>query len=628
MAIVKGSPRAVIYTRVSTSQQGEGTSLAGQYAACAKRAQDDGVLIVGHFEETKSGALYQSRSELQKALALIESGEAQRLILSKLDRTGRDVDDLRDVKRRVEAAGAQMVFADGMTFEKGAVGNLTFTLMSGFAEFERALIAERMIGGTLRLAESGKQPNPKAPYGYYVWTKNDVIRGQCTPEQRGTYIVKEEEAKWVKPLFERLAAGESLRAVATWLQREGAPTRTGTPWNPGTIVRMIEKETYIGKPAWRKYKSIVDESRAERGIGIRYDVPRPKEEHFIFDAPALIDEDLWKRANETVKAGRFERSGRNTAKYMLTGYVTCPLCGRRMTAIPCRTGTLVPQRTNVYRCLGAVKKNAEVKRKCEFPSMIGPRLDECVIEALAAFFEGPEILEKAVAEFLAHQKIKSAQSNDSSRLRHVEREIGACRQREEIAATKEIESAMKGQDGSVFAGLRDQNARKRKELEIEKESLITRQAVSHLEVPVLELDVATRLLSALRDQSVPLLEKNLLLRPFVKIVYPRLIPQDLRVSAKAWRARGCPEPVEGDGKGHPFARHLGGCDIVLRFGTNAAFILSRHIVGWDVTFDRGHRKALVPRWETTLRVEEKNPLPQDWKKLSTVTTWAHKRGLY
>ena len=615
MAIVKSSPRAVIYTRVSTSHQEDSTSLAGQFAACAKRAQDEGLLVVGHFEEVKSGGLYQSREQLQKALAMIEKNEAQTLILAKLDRGGRDVDDLRDVKRRVERAGARMVFADGMTFEKGAVGDLMFTQLSAFAEFERALIRDRMYAGLERLAASGKQPNTKAPYGYYLWTKHDVIRGLCTEEQRGTYILKDEEAMWVKPLFERLAAGESLRGVATWLEREGAPTRTGAQWNPGTIVRLIEKEVYIGRPAWRKNQHMVDESRAERGVGIRYSIPRPPEEHFVFDAPALIDEGLWERANEAVRAGRAERSGRTDAKYMLTGFLTCPLCGRRLITIPISAGRKDKRhRTHLNRCLGAIKRNAEVKSQCDLPSLIGPRLEEFVITALTEFLQTPSMIELSVTEFKNYQKAKSRESGDDARLRHIEREIAACHQREEVAATKEVEAVIKGQEGAVFASVREQSARKRRELEAEMDALCARQAVSNLSVPEVEQDVAVRLVNALHDESISPISKNALIRPLVKAVYPRLVPPELRVSPKAWRARGCPIPPDAhDGIcGHPSGRHLGGCDILLRFGKEAIFILSHHLVRWEPKVIC-KRKSLVPIFETTLRVEEKNPFPMDWK---------------
>ena len=132
--------RCVIYTRVSTGQQTENTSLAGQYAVCARKALDEGSRIVAHCEETASGGLYITRGELQKALELIENGDADDLILAKLDRTGRELESLRDIRRRVERNGGHLIFADGMNFEQNAVGNLMFSQMGAFAEFERELI--------------------------------------------------------------------------------------------------------------------------------------------------------------------------------------------------------------------------------------------------------------------------------------------------------------------------------------------------------------------------------------------------------------------------------------------------------------------------------------------------------
>ncbi|BCM90559.1 hypothetical protein IAD21_02413 [Abditibacteriota bacterium] len=624
MAIVKDVPRAVIYTRVSTEHQSDNTSLAGQFAICAKRAQEEGALVVGAFEEVKSGGLYALRDQLQKALALIEKGEAQMLILAKLDRAGRDVDDLRDVRRRVEAAGGRLVFADGMKFEQGAIGNFLFTTLSAVAEVEKAMIVERMGAGQERLAKSGKNPNPTPPYGYYIWKKSDVIRGLCTPEQRGTYILNEEEAQWVRPIFEQLAQGVSTRGVATWLQHKGVPTRSGNPWHQSTIAQMVQNEVYIGRGIWRRNQRLIDESRAERGIGIHYDVRRPVEQQFVFEAPPLIDEGLFQQANEVVKAGRAERSGRNDAKYMLTGLLACPLCGRRVSTVPYsrnRIDTIM--RTHFYRCQGSVKHNGEASRKCELPSVTGLGLENLVTVAMTEMLQSPAILQGAVAKFHASQKAKSNQSGDDARLRVIEREIETCRQREEVAATKEVEAIVNGQEGSVFANVRQQNARKRGDLNAERESILTRRAISHIETPAIEPDIATLLVNALHDENILPIEKNALLRPFVRVIYPRVVPPELRVSARAWRARGCPEPIVGDGRGHPFARNLGGCDIILRFGKGVVFILSRHLVAWESRRDKGYRKGLMPVWETSLRVEEESPFPLHWKLPSHVTT----RGL-
>ncbi|BCM88779.1 hypothetical protein IAD21_00621 [Abditibacteriota bacterium] len=616
MATIKnGVPRAVILTRVSSEGQTEGTSLAGQFAACAKRAQEEGAIVIAVFEEVKSGGLYESREQLQKALTLIESGEAQMLILAKLDRTGRDTDALRDIRRRVEAVSARLVFADGMSFEKGAVGNLMFTQLSAFAEFEREMIKERVVAGQLRLAASGRIPAPTAPYGYYIWLKSDVTRGLCQPQERGTYVLNEEEAKWIKPIFERVAAHESTRSVAAWLQREGAPTRTGVDWIKETVSNIIVNPAYVGRPTWRKNKRATDESRARRGLSIYYNVGRPQSEQFVFEAPRLVSDELWARANEAIQGGNSTRSGPKQTRRMLSGLLACPLCGKRMHS------TSTVQKYSMYKCTGAWAKHSAVSAECTLPSVIGSGssgLEVCVIAALSEFFASPVMAQNAIVEFQSHQKEKSHLSGDEVRLKQIEREITTCHQKEEFAATREIENMMKGQDGSVFIKVRETVAQKRANLEIEQSALIARRALIDLEPMDIEQDIAQELMAALNNNQLTGYEKNILLFPFIKIIYPRILPPELRVSAKVWRARGCPEPVESDGRGHPYARHLGGCDIILRFGKDVVFILSRHIVRWESHRDIHRNRSIKPVWETSIKVEEKNPFPLDWRQPSLI----------
>jgi DNA invertase Pin-like site-specific DNA recombinase len=101
---VTRAPRAVIYTRVSTDAQTEGTSLDGQKAACLAKAMAMGAEVVGCYEDAVSGALYAARPGIQAALAEIEAGCADTLIAYKLDRTARDASIVLDIHRRVKAA--------------------------------------------------------------------------------------------------------------------------------------------------------------------------------------------------------------------------------------------------------------------------------------------------------------------------------------------------------------------------------------------------------------------------------------------------------------------------------------------------------------------------------------------
>src|SRR5437764_821018 len=181
--------KAIIYTRVSTGEQVEqGTSLEGQELACLRKAAEIKAQVVRTISDPGvSGGLFLTRPGIQDALRAIKNGDADTLVVAKLDRAGRDVDALREISRSIERAGGQLVFADGMNFDNSSTGRLLYTQMAGFAEFERAVIRERTSAGSRRAAEKGVQPQRNSPFGYHIVTKADVIRGEYPAGTEGTY---------------------------------------------------------------------------------------------------------------------------------------------------------------------------------------------------------------------------------------------------------------------------------------------------------------------------------------------------------------------------------------------------------------------------------------------------------
>ena len=208
--------KAIIYTRVSTGQQAEqGTGLEVQESACLRKAQDLGAEVVDIIiDEGISGAFYLSRPGIQKALTMLEAKKADMLITMKLDRSGRDADVLAVIRKRVQHAGAQLVFVDGANFENNATGNLLFRVNAGFVEYEKEVIRERTMSGRRKRAEQGQQPTrSRHPFGYHVVCKDDVLRGEYPLEQLGMYQIIEEQAQWVRKIFAWYAEGASLRQV-------------------------------------------------------------------------------------------------------------------------------------------------------------------------------------------------------------------------------------------------------------------------------------------------------------------------------------------------------------------------------------------------------------------------------
>ncbi len=474
---------AIVYTRVSTDAQTEGTSLAAQFAACANKARDLGLPVIAHHEEIESGGLYLSRPKLQAALAAIEAGEASALIVYRLDRAGRDVDALRDVRKRLARVGAELVFADGFSPDAGATGTLMLTTLGAFAEHERAIIRERTTRGRLAVLQSGRQVSRVAAFGYYIVHKADVTRGTHKPEQVGTYEIIEHEAEQVREVFATYLRLQSIRATIDAITARGILTRAGNPFGPKSIAFMLTNEIYIGKARCGRVRRTVDESRMAAGKSIVYMTPQPRESWLSIPAPPIIDLETWDAVQRIIANGNRERSGPRSADNLLTSLVTCPICGGRLNYHKNKNSHVR------LRCRRAGRLAGHAEPTCAFLDISGPLVDFLVLDALCWLLESPEVVAAAQREYNESRAAETAANTNAARRSKLEREIARLAQQEARAVRFAMETGSES-----FAAAATQAAQKRARLAQELEALNDAAPA-----PSVEIGDGERLIGILRD---------------------------------------------------------------------------------------------------------------------------------
>ena len=397
--------QAILYTRVSTGEQAEhGTSLDGQEAACLRKAREMNAQVVDVCSDPGvSGARYLTRPGIQSALAAIEAGRANLLIVAKLDRSGRDVDALRDIKKRVELAGGSLVFADGMNFQNNATGKLLFTQLAGFAEYERELIVERTTAGRRRRAEEGVQPcRTMHPYGYHIVTKSEVLTGHYQAAQLGKYIIVEAEAQWVREMFARYAGGESLADVCRWLQEQGVKTpREGAYWRKSTLKRILENPVYKGHAPFGRHERKNDESRTQQGFKQTFTLRKREGGAQVFiDAPALVSAEAWETCQARLSGNRATLGGNPTRKHRLTGLLVCPLCARGMRGYRReRTAKNGPRHEHYYHCPDQRPSRNAGGVVCNPALYNAQEAEDVVSEALERLVNEPEMMASELRGF-------------------------------------------------------------------------------------------------------------------------------------------------------------------------------------------------------------------------------------
>jgi DNA invertase Pin-like site-specific DNA recombinase len=108
------------------------------------------------FQEFASGAK-ESRPELDKMLQRTRSGEFKRVLVWKLDRLGRSLQHLLLLMQEFKKRKIEFVSMTEGFDTSTAQGQLFFSIVGAFAQFERSLIQERINAGLNRARKEGKK---------------------------------------------------------------------------------------------------------------------------------------------------------------------------------------------------------------------------------------------------------------------------------------------------------------------------------------------------------------------------------------------------------------------------------------------------------------------------------------
>lgn len=150
-------PSRVAYIRVSTEEQAdEGYGLAAQKEALRRAFEYYGWRQVELIADEGLTGSTLSRPGLRRALELLAGGEADGLVVAKLDRLTRSVVDFSDVLDWFIAADAVFVALDLNVDTGTATGRLVAQVLAVVSEWERSVIAERTSAGMAAKRATGQ----------------------------------------------------------------------------------------------------------------------------------------------------------------------------------------------------------------------------------------------------------------------------------------------------------------------------------------------------------------------------------------------------------------------------------------------------------------------------------------
>jgi DNA invertase Pin-like site-specific DNA recombinase len=217
---------ALLYARVSTQLQvNDGVSLDVQERTLINAAEFHGFTSWEVIrEEGRSGKSIKGRPVLTDALTRLEKGEANALIVTRIDRLARSTTDFLDIVDMANKKGWRLIMLDLNLDTSTYQGRFVVTVMSALAEMERGIIAARQKDVHKDRRDRG--------------IKWGVDMG---PKNKTPLDIKE------RIMVER-SSGRSYAKIADGLNRDEVPTQNGGKWYASTVKNIVdatieEKET-------------------------------------------------------------------------------------------------------------------------------------------------------------------------------------------------------------------------------------------------------------------------------------------------------------------------------------------------------------------------------------------------
>ncbi|HZS45642.1 MAG TPA: recombinase family protein [Blastocatellia bacterium] len=280
------------YIRVSTARQGQtGTSLTEQQAAISRYAERSGFTIIREYEEKETAAKL-GRPVFNEMLDGLKAGKAKGVIIHKIDRSARNLQDWAQLQALVEH-GIEIHFANENIDLQSRGGRLSADIQAVVAaDYIRNLREETKKGFYGRLKQ-GLYPRP-APIGYL-----DCGKGQSK-------TIDPQRGPLVRMAFDLYATGHwTLERLLKHLTEAGLRSKAGMRITRNGLATMLHNPFYYGLVK----------------IKIKGEVYQGQHQ-------PLITKDLFDRVQDVFSGKSFER--RTKHYFLWRKLITCTSCSTRL----------------------------------------------------------------------------------------------------------------------------------------------------------------------------------------------------------------------------------------------------------------------------------------------------------
>ena len=284
---------AGLYPRVSTDDQvREGFSLDEQEKEMKKLCMYKNYQIYKVYREEGVSAKNMNRPKFQEMIQDLKDGKINRIIVYKLDRLTRSIQDLEVICKFIEKYHCSLDSVSEEINTDTATGVFFIRMTTILAQLEIERTSERTKFGLKGAAKNGHFCG-KAPIGYRKINKELVI--------------DDLESEVVKEIFDDYVNGLSVCTITKKLNNKNALNRN---WRTTTIDRMLSNYIYCGDYLYGK--------RAKNMKPI----------HLENICPAIIDKETFKMVQTQKERNLKNYTRKHTYVYMQK--IVCSKCNKIM----------------------------------------------------------------------------------------------------------------------------------------------------------------------------------------------------------------------------------------------------------------------------------------------------------
>lgn len=310
--------RVTFYARVSTEFNVQLNSLDNQitYYTDFIKNNPNWEYVEGYVDEGISGVSTAKRERFNEMIEDGKQGLFDLVITKEVSRFARNTLDSIRFTRELLSSGVAVFFQNDNINTIDEDSELRLTIMSSMAQDESRKISNRVRFGHHQAIKKGTVLGTNNMFGY---NKKD-----------GKLTINEEEAEFIKELFEMYATGKfSMKQMEKHFYEKGIRNRKGKKLSHSTMSNIIRNPKYKGYFVGNKVVITDLFTKKQKFL--------PEDEWVMYKdetgetVPAIVSEEIWNKANEVLymrSQDVITAQHKTVHQNLFTGKLICAHCGK------------------------------------------------------------------------------------------------------------------------------------------------------------------------------------------------------------------------------------------------------------------------------------------------------------